>query len=188
MDDLLAHTKDWSGHLRVLKQLFQALRKANLAVCPSKCMFGFEKVEFLGHMVGQNELNPCTDKVEKVTDAIHPQNKKQLQCFLGLIGYYRRFIPNFSAKASQLTDLTKKGYPNVLVWESNHQEAFEQLKSALISEPILKLPDENKSSLYKPMLLNQQLGQCCFKIMMEFCSLYATSVGSCKSENRITQS
>ena len=158
VDDLLAHTKDWSSHLRVLRQLFQALREANLAVRPSKCMFGFEKVEFLGHMVGQSELNPCTDKVQKIRDAVRPQNKKQLRSFLGLIGYYRRFIPNFSAKASPLTDLTKKGCPNVLVWETNHQEAFDQLKSALISEPILKLPDENKQFIVQTDASDSAIG------------------------------
>ena len=144
VDELLAHTKNWAVHLSVLRKLFEALRKANLTVRPSKCVFGFEKVEFLGHEVGQEELHPCVDKVKKIQNASRPQNKKQLSSFLGLVGYYRRFIPNFSSKASPLTDLTKKRCPNILVWESSHQHAFDDLRSALASEPILKLPDETK--------------------------------------------
>ena len=144
VDDIIVYSHDWQSHMATLKQLFDVLRKANLSVRPSKCMLGYDKVEFLGHIVGMNELNPCEDKVARIMKALPPRTKKQLRSFLGLIGYYRKFVQNFAGKAEPLTDLTRKGRPNILVWEEKHQKAFDELKSVLANPPVLKLPDESK--------------------------------------------
>ena len=78
VDDILAFTKDWDSHVSALRDLFQELRKANLSIRPSKCVFGFQNIEFLGHTVGTKGLAPCEDKVMKVQNAPLPRTKKEL--------------------------------------------------------------------------------------------------------------
>lgn len=108
---------------------------------PSKCSIGYASLECLGHFVGDNTLKPHPDKVKSITDAQRPITKKQVRSFFGLVGFYRKFIPNFACIALPLTDLTKKGQPNTVIWEEVHENAFRTLKHALVKVPILKLPD-----------------------------------------------
>ena len=96
VDDILSYDKDWKKHLVTLEKLFDALRSANLSVRPSKCMLGFGNLEFLGHNFGVEGLFPCADKVGKISEAPCPKTTKELCSFLGLVGYYRKFIPHFS--------------------------------------------------------------------------------------------
>ena len=81
------------------------------------------------------------DKLEKIRNAERPKTKKQVRAFLGLAGYYRRFIPAFSDVAAPLTDLTKKGRPTHVDWQEEHEHSFKTLKDMLIRSPILRLPD-----------------------------------------------
>ena len=99
---------------------------------------------FLGHKLGQDTLAPNDDLVQKIRDASSPTNKKQLRSFLGLVGYYRAFVPNFAAIAAPLTDLTKKGSPDKLVWTEIHEQAFQTLKGHVCTHPVLCLPDVNR--------------------------------------------
>ncbi|MCG7875094.1 MAG: RNase H-like domain-containing protein [Candidatus Thiodiazotropha endolucinida] len=141
LDDILIFSKIWTVHLQVLSQLLSRLRSASLTARPSKCFFGFPKLECLGHMVSDGRLEPNPDKVIAIRDAPRPETKRQIKSFLGLIGFYRRFVPSFSHVAAALTDLTKKGQPNKIKWGDAQENAFRSLKQALISNPILKLPD-----------------------------------------------
>lgn len=84
---------------------------------------------------------PNNDKLEAIKNAPRPETKKQVRSFLGLIGYYRKFVPNFASVACPLTDLTKKGVPNKINWQDHHEKAFSSLKSLLLYAPILRLPD-----------------------------------------------
>ncbi|XP_060553668.1 uncharacterized protein LOC132714768 [Ruditapes philippinarum] len=141
IDDIFLYTETFSHHLQVLKDLLERLRQANLTVKPSKCCFGYQSTECLGHIIGKGCLEPLPDKLEAIRDAKIPTTKKQVRSFLGLVGFYMRFVPNFATIASPLTDLTKKGQPNRIIWGESQQKAFESLKRALCSFPILKLPD-----------------------------------------------
>ena len=85
-----------------------------------------------------------SDKLERIRNADPPKTKKQVRSFLGLTGYYRQFIASYSEIAAPLTDLTKKGMPNNVVWQNEHDKAFKMLKSMLISAPILRLPDMSR--------------------------------------------
>ena len=78
--------------------------------------------------MGSEGLKRTTEMVDKIQKASPPVTKKQLRSFLGLIGYYRAFVPNFAALAVSLTDLTREGSPNVLVWSEVHEHAFQSLK------------------------------------------------------------
>ena len=91
-DDIIVYSHDWQSHMATLKQLFKMLRKVNLSIQLSNCMLGYDKVEFQGHIVGMNVLNPCEDKVARIMKALPPRTKKQLRSFLGLIGYDRKFV------------------------------------------------------------------------------------------------
>ena len=144
LDDVLGHTKTWDEHLMVLRDLFERCRKANLVLRPTKCSVGDSEITFLGHRVSGEGLKPKLDSVDKILETSVPSTKKQVRSFLGLIGFYRKYIPNFAAIACPLTDLTRKGAPNEVEWSEAQQKAFETLKSAVANPPILKLPDFNQ--------------------------------------------
>ena len=141
IDDILIHTETWPSHIKTLKELLYRLQKSNLTAKPSKCVVGMEKVEFLGHIVGNGQLAPQEEKVVKIQAAPFPKTKKEMRSFLGLSGYYRRFIPNYATKAVPLTDKTKNAQPNKIVWTESSKKAFETLKTSLITAPILHLAD-----------------------------------------------
>ena len=92
-------------------------------------------------MVGEDRLTPKAAKVKAILDAPRPQTKRQVKSLLGMAGFYHKFIPNFAHVAAPLSDLTKKGQPNKVKWTESQELAFESLKKALASEPILKLPN-----------------------------------------------
>ena len=93
-------------------------------------------------MLGQEgQICPQEEKIKSVQNAPRPKTKKQVKSFLGLTGFYRKFVPNFSAIAVPLSDLTKKGQPNNIRWEESQEKAFTTLKEALVKKPILRLPD-----------------------------------------------
>ena len=92
-------------------------------------------------MVGNGEVRPEKSKLQAVEDFQTPASKKQVRAFLGLTGYYRKFIPGYAEVAAPLTDLTKKNTPNKVQWTDDCEKAVCTLKSILCSEPILKSPD-----------------------------------------------
>jgi len=144
LDDVLGHTRGWDEHLTSLRHFLERVRAANLALKPSKCFVGFTSLIFLGHKVTQGGLSPADDLICKIKQVAAPTTKKQLRSFLGLVGYYRMFVPNFAAIAVPLTDLTKKGSPNILVWTNIQDQAFHTLKEAVSNPPVLRLPDVSK--------------------------------------------
>ena len=116
-----------------------------------------EHVEFLGHVVGRGKLAPQQDKVDKIQSAALPTTKKQLRSFLGLSGYYRRFIPNNSI-AAPLTDKTRNIEPSNIVWTQSAKQAFNTLKSTLSNPPILHLPDCDQPFLLRTDASNVGIG------------------------------
>ena len=108
---------------------------------PSKCMTVCGSIECLGHNIFDQTVRPQKDKIQAVRDAPRPTTKRQMKSFLGLAGFYLRFIPNFSSTASHLTGLTKRDRPNsIRDWQDQHEQAFQTLKNRLTSSPIIRLP------------------------------------------------
>jgi hypothetical protein len=141
MDDILVASKTWAEHLKALEAVFQRLETANLSARPKKCYLGYQELSFLGHVVREGELLPDVSKTEEIEKATTPRTKTEVRSFLGMVGYYRKFIPNFSEIALPLSDLTKKGNPNHVRWTPECDRAFLKLKQCLTSGPILQLPD-----------------------------------------------
>jgi len=109
------------------------VKNAQLTLRPTKCSVGFSSVSYLGHYVGNISLQFKSDLVKKILQAPKPTDKQQLRSFLGLIGFYRKFIRNFATVAMPLTDLTKKDQPNQLKWAEAQDRAFETLKSYIVN-------------------------------------------------------
>ena len=141
VDDMLIFTETWKYHMTSLRQVLDRLRSAKLTAKPSKCMVGYDSIECLGYNIVGQTVRPQEDKIQAIRDAPRPSTKRQIKSFLGLAGFYRRFIPNFSSIASPLTDLTKKNRPNSLkYWQDHIERAFQTLKNRLTSSSILRLP------------------------------------------------
>jgi len=141
LDNVLANTPDWPRHLAVLRHFFECIRKANLTLRPSKCEIEETTVSFLGHTLTEGEMKPRPETAEKILRVPPPRTMKQLRAFLGLASFYRKYVPNFAVIAAPLTDATRKGNPNEVVWNDNRDKAFQELKKRIRTPPILRLPD-----------------------------------------------
>ena len=139
VDDMWIFTETCKAHMTSLCQVLDRLRLAKLTAKPSKCFIGYSSIECLGHNIVGQTVRPQEDKIQAIREATQPQTKRQMKSFLGLAGFYRRFIPSFSSIASPLTDLTKKDRPNSIKdWQDKHEKAFQTLKTRLTSSPILR--------------------------------------------------
>lgn len=144
VDDVLIFTTSWDDHVKKLQEVFEILSSAGLTARPTKCEIGYYHIEYLGHQVGEGLSKPLKDQVTAITALEVPKSKKEVRSFLGMVGFYRQYIPAFSTIACPLTDLTKKSAPNKVVWEEDHQKAFEELKGAVSKYPVLRLVDFSK--------------------------------------------
>ena len=142
LDDILIFSPDNKTHLEHLEVVFQRLREADLKLKASKCNFFKKHIQYLGHLVSGEGIEPLPEKLEAVRKMPPPTTPREIRQFLGLVGYYRKFVPKFADIARPLTNLTKLDVP--YEWTNRCQEAFEFLKQMLLKEPILKYPDPSK--------------------------------------------
>ena len=142
LDDILIFSPDNKTHLKHLEIVFQRLREADLKLKASKCNFFKRHIQYLGHLVSGEGIEPLPEKLEAVRKMPPPTTPKEVRQFLGLVGYYRKFVPKFADIARPLTNLTKQDVP--YEWTTKCQEAFEFLKEILLKEPVLKYPDPGK--------------------------------------------
>ena len=145
LDDLIIFSESWEDHLTHIQMVLERLRHAGLTAKARKCEFGASECVYLGHIVGSGTVRPEEDKTAAVRQFPMSETKKAVRSFLGLTGYYRRFVENYSAVAVPLTNLTKKNSPHKVVWTEACEEAFTKLKELLCSVPILMSPDFEKS-------------------------------------------
>nr|XP_027064418.1 uncharacterized protein LOC113690624 [Coffea arabica] len=137
--DILIYSKTREEHVKHLEIVLQILREHKLYAKFSKCEFWLEEISFLGHKVSKEAIAVDPAKVEAVMMWKQPETPIEVRSFLGLAGYYRRFIKDFSKIAGPMTDLTKKG--NKIIWAPKCKSSFQELKKRLTSVPVLVLPD-----------------------------------------------
>ena len=141
LDDIILFSKTPEEHVERLEILLQRLSDMNLKLKPSKCALMQRKVTFLGHVVSGEGVATDPEKIKLISEWPEPTNIRQLRGFLGLSGYYRRFVKDYSHIANPLNKLLKKDQR--FVWNEECQMAFDKLKLALSSPPILALPNDN---------------------------------------------
>ncbi|GBG76455.1 hypothetical protein CBR_g22203 [Chara braunii] len=139
LDDILIFSKTTREHAEHLALVLQSLRDSQYKINREKSSFGVPSVIYLGHVISGDGLAPEAAKVVAIQDWPQPQTVRDVRSFLGLASYYRKFVRNFSAVATPLTNLTKKDTP--FLWSLHCQMTFAQLKQALTRAPVLKLPD-----------------------------------------------
>ncbi|MCP4238008.1 MAG: hypothetical protein GY770_31340, partial [Aestuariibacter sp.] len=142
IDDLIVFTPDLKTHLEVLDSVFHRLKGAGLKVKLRKCRFLQKSLSFLGHTVDVSGIHTMPDKVEAVQKFRQPTKVEHIRSFLGLSGYYRAFIKDYSTIARPLTRLLKKD--TVFQWTEEEQNSFSTLKSELTKAPVLAFPDFEK--------------------------------------------
>lgn len=154
-DDILVYSPTWEQHLQHLEEVFAVLRKHQLFLKPSKCTFGATVVKYLGHFISAAGVSTDPSKIKAVEQWPTPTTQKQLRSFLGLANYYRRFIQGYSIIARPLTNMFKK---DGFLWCSEAVAAFDALKSALTSSPVLALPEFGKDFVIETDASNTGIG------------------------------
>lgn len=143
-DDVLVYSKSWDEHLLHLERVLQLLKENSLYANQKKCSFGVTQIHYLGHIISNHGVSTEPDKIAAVLEWPTPKTLKQLRGFLGLTGYYRRFIQGYGQICRPLTDLLKK---EAFIWSENANSAFKELKNKMINPPILALPNFNEPFL-----------------------------------------
>lgn len=156
LDDIVIYASSIQDHDQRIREVFKQLQKANLKLQPDKCEFLRREVTYLGHVITNNGVKPNPEKIEIIKDFPTPISNKDIQSFLGLVGYYRRFIPDFTKFSQCLTKLLKKNAK--FIWTDQQQNAFDNLRRYLISEPILQYPDFSKPFILKTDASNFAIG------------------------------
>ena len=141
LDDILVFNPDMISHLKHLRLLFERLRTNDLKLKEVKYNFLKRHIQYLGHIVLGEGITPLPKKLNSIQKMLPPKTLKEIKQFLGLTGYYRKFVPRFSDLARPLNALTRKDVE--FEWTLMSQESFELLKTSLMTDPILTYPDPN---------------------------------------------
>jgi len=140
-----------------LEAVFQALQQHKLYVKLSKCSFAKQELSYLGHVISSSGVSTDLKKVQIIANWPTPQCVKDLRNFLGMVGYYRKFVRNFGLLSKPLTNLLRKGV--VYVWTSKIEASFQALKNVLVTAPILALPDFSKTFELKTDASDKGIGE-----------------------------
>ena len=138
MDDLVIFSRTFEQHLLDIEEVFRRLRAANITLKATKCVFAADKVEFLGYELSSEGIKPQKRLTTAINEFHRPENKKEVKRFLGLAGFYRNFIKDFGNISHPLNRLTSDNVE--FIWDSNCENAFNNLKRCLSSEPVLVFP------------------------------------------------
>ena len=142
IDDIVVHSETWDQHLTDVRRVLQRLLQARLTVRLVKCFFACSEVDYLGHTVGIGRISPRQATVQSLIDATAPRNKKQLRSFLGLAGFFQRYIPHYANLTAPLTDTLRKGRD--FNWDIQAETAFQGIKKIMCNQPILLIADYSK--------------------------------------------
>ena len=142
LDDIIIFSENKSQNLEHLETVFSHLREARLKMKRSKCDFFKSEIHYLGHLISPEGISPFPNKLDCIKHMPVPKNVKEIKQFLGLTGYYRKFVPRSADISRPLTTLTKKD--KKFEWTPACQKSFDLLKETLCGEPVLKYADTSK--------------------------------------------
>ncbi|KAJ0800601.1 putative nucleotidyltransferase, Ribonuclease H [Helianthus annuus] len=154
-DDVLVYSKSLQQHLVDLREVLQLFRDNQLYAKRSKCSFAGSQIEYLGHVISKDGVSTDPSKIAAVQNWPVPTTVKQLRGFLGLTGYYRRFVSSYGSIAKPLTNLLQK---DAFRWSMEAQKAFETLKEAMVQAPVLALPDWSQEFVIETDASSKGLG------------------------------
>ena len=141
IDDILVYSKTWKEHLALLREVFRRMEENHLQAKISKCSFAQKETKYLGYIISKDRKKPDPAKVKAIKEMRPPTDKSEVRGVLGLAGFYRDFIKNFSGITKPLNDLLTKD--TEFVWAQEQQQAFEQLKNAISEQSMLEFPRKN---------------------------------------------
>lgn len=144
IDDIIVFGETFDSTLENLKEVFERFRNANLKMKPKKCHLFKEQVKYLGHVVSEKGISCDPSKIEAIKHWPTPQNKTEVKSLLGLLSYYRRYIPDFARISFPLSQLTQKA--KKFNWDEDCEQSFDQIKGLLTSPPVLAYP--NREGLF----------------------------------------
>ena len=142
LDDIIVYSKTEEDHLHHLEEIFKRMKHFDLKMKREKSSFFKKHIQYLGHLVSEKGFEPLPEKLEAIRKMPHPKSAKEVKQFLGLIGYYRKFIPRFSDLSRPLTRLTR--HDCKFDWTPQCQKSFDHLRELLMEYPILRYPDPMK--------------------------------------------
>ena len=163
LDNILIFSSNWHEHICHIREVLKRIRHAGLTLKSSKCAFANAEVDYLGHTIGLGKVAPREAKVLALQNFPRPHNKKQLQSFIGLASYYRKFLPHFAHITACLTNLLQKG--KKFIWDDEAETAFLDLKSRMISRTILKPPDFTLPFCIAVDASDVAVGACLFQVV-----------------------
>ena len=164
MDDILIHSSTAVEHILHVITVIEKLRRAGLKIKLSKCEVAKTSVTFLGHVISKGSISPSQVNVQSLYEYARPTTLKQLQSFLGLSGYYRRFIPAYAAIAHPLLQLlqghdsTVRNTKVMITWNDDAETSFQTLRTFLTTHPLLILPDLHKEFMLDTDACNYAVG------------------------------
>ncbi|GFU51231.1 retrovirus-related Pol polyprotein from transposon 17.6 [Trichonephila clavipes] len=156
LDDIIIVGRSFEEHLKNIRRVLQKLKEANLKLSPSKCHLFRREVTYLGHIISAEGVRTDPDKISAVKDWNCPTDVHQLRSFLGLCTYYRKFVKNFSTIARPLHKLTEA--KQKFIWTVDCNNAFNKLKDALTSAPILAYPEIGKQFILDTDASHESIG------------------------------
>lgn len=156
IDDILVYSITFEGHVLLLRSVLQILKENQMKVKRSKCVFACNQLRYLGHVISEEGVRTDPANIDKVRDWPSPQSAKEVRQFLGLAGYYRKFVRHFGIISRPLTELLKKGV--VFQWTPQHEESFQALKVALTTAPALALPNFLKPFMVETDASDREIG------------------------------
>ncbi|GFW84320.1 retrovirus-related Pol polyprotein from transposon 297 [Trichonephila clavipes] len=149
----------WESHIKHMETVLQRIKRAKLTIKPSKCKFAQQNVKFLGHIVGQGFRTPSEIKVQAVLEFSTPRTKTQIRAFLGIAGYYQKYINLFSVIAAPLTDALKgRAKKGEIKWTTECENTFRELKGKLIDKPVLYAPNFEREFIVQTDASNAGMG------------------------------
>lgn len=156
LDDIIVFSTSLQEHIENLEKVFNRLRESNFRIQMSKSEFLKKETAYLGHVITRDGIKPNPDKISAIQNYPIPKTATEIKRFLGLVGYYRKFIPNFARITKPMTQCLKKGYKIIL--NQDYTDCFEKCKKLLTNDPILQYPDFSKEFILTTDASNLAIG------------------------------